>query len=348
MDTSIYPWQQQAWQQLQKLHTRLPHAILFHGGQGIGKLRLVEQFAQSLLCESLQPSGHACGTCAACGWFSQYSHPDYRRVRPEALEEGDVSEEPGAAEESATKKSGTASRNPSSEIRIDQVRSLTTFLNVSTHRSGLRVLLLYPAEALNSASANSLLKILEEPPPETIFLLITHRPERLLPTILSRCRKFAMGMPAEKDALAWLESEEVSDPQRWLAELGGAPLAARDAAKSGAAEGQDEVLAHFARPDRATALSVAERLQKTPLTSLVAWHQRWMYDMLLVKLCDKVRYYPRHQKTLTALAARVSADRLQQALRLAGQRRAVADHPLSARLFIEDMLLEYTQIFSHA
>jgi DNA polymerase-3 subunit delta' len=347
MDELIYPWQQQAWLQLQQLRERLPHAILFHGAQGIGKLAFVEKFAQSLLCEAPVSNGHACGTCAACGWFLQYGHPDYRRVRPEVLDEGDADESTTTEEEPATKKSGASARSPSKDIRIEQVRSLATFMNVSTHRSGLRVIMLYPAEALNSASANALLKTLEEPPPSTIFLLISHRPERLLPTILSRCRKFAMGMPSATDALDWLKTQGVKDTERWLAEQGGAPLAALEAAQSGSAEGHDDLLTQFARPDMATALSVAERLQKIPLSSLVAWQQRWLYDLLLVKLCAKVRYYPRHQKVLTALAANVPAERLQQALRNAGERRAVADHPLSARLFIEDMLLEYTQIFSH-
>ena len=347
MDALIYPWQQQSWQQLQQLRLRLPHAILFHGAEGIGKLVFVEKFAQSLLCESTHSNGHACGTCAACGWFLQYGHPDYRRVRPEALDEGDADDNTATEEEPAAKKSSASARNPSKDIRIEQVRSLATFMNVSTHRSGLRVVMLYPAEALNSASANALLKTLEEPPPATVFLLISHRPERLLPTILSRCRKFAMGMPSAADALAWLKTEAVNDADRWLAEQGGAPLAALAAAQSGAAEGHDDLLTQFARPDMATALSVAERLQKIPLSSLVAWQQRWLYDLLLVKLCAKVRYYPRYQQVLTALAATVPVARLQQALRNAGERRAVADHPLSARLFIEDMLLEYTQIFSH-
>ena len=183
MDSLIYPWQQKAWQQLQHLRTRLPHAILFHGAEGTGKLAFVEKFAQSLLCESPLHNGHACGTCAACGWFLQYGHPDYRRVRPEVLDEGDADENTASDEEPIAKKSATSTRNPSKDIRIEQVRSLATFMNVSTHRSGLRVVLLYPAEALNSASANALLKTLEEPPSDTIFLLISHRPERLRPTI---------------------------------------------------------------------------------------------------------------------------------------------------------------------
>jgi DNA polymerase-3 subunit delta' len=101
----------------------------------------------------------------------------------------------------------------------------------------------------------------------------------------------------------------------------------------------------LAKPDAATVLNVAERLQKTPIPLLVAWQQRWLHDLFSVKLSGRVRYYPQHQMRLKAIADRLSVDRLQQALRDANNRRAVADHSLSARLFIEDMLLAYLSLF---
>lgn len=156
----ILPWHAQAWTQLQAMRSRLPHAILFHGAEGIGKTVFAEAFAAALLCEALLPDGHACGSCLSCGWFSQYSHPDYRRVRPELLDDDDVEE----SDDGDAKKPAKAAKAPSREIRIEQVRALSNFMNLSTHRHGNRVVLLYPAEALNTASANALLKTLEEPP----------------------------------------------------------------------------------------------------------------------------------------------------------------------------------------
>src|SRR4051812_44969911 len=90
MEMKIFPWQEEAWRQLQQLRERMPHAILFHGTLGIGKTRFAEHVAQSLLCEAPLAGGHACGACASCNWFTQYNHPDYRRVRPEILEEDEV------------------------------------------------------------------------------------------------------------------------------------------------------------------------------------------------------------------------------------------------------------------
>lgn len=341
----IYPWQQDDWQRLQQYRERLPHAILFHGQEGSGKVHFAENFAQSVLCERPTIDALACGACEACGWFSQYSHPDYRRVRPEVLYAEDAESSAETDEEPAGKKTAS-SRNPSKEIRIDQIRALATFMNVSTHRAGLRVVLLYPAEALNGASANALLKTLEEPPPNSLFLLISHRYDRLLPTIRSRCQSFALGLPDSKAATKWLEQQGLTDADKWLAEQGGAPISALAAAQSDDEDGQEELLAQFARPDMAKALVVAERLQKVSLSSLVSCQQRWLYDLFLIKLTGKVRYYPRHEKTLLALAKQIALHRLQQALRDAGERRAVSDHSLSARLFIENMLLDYVRLFS--
>lgn len=346
MNIEIFPWQKAAWQQLQQLQHRLPHALLFHGPAGIGKTAFVEHFARSLLCETPAHDGQACGKCRSCGWFVQYGHPDYRRVRPEILEDADSLD---ADEESDTgdgKKAAKSAKAPSKEIRIDQIRALADFINISTHRQGKRVILLYPAEALNTAAANALLKTLEEPPPETVYLLISNSLDRLLPTILSRCRKFALTMPAFDESLAWLKAQGIDGADRLLAEQGGAPLAAQALAQAGSREVIEEFLDHLANPGIDGALKIADRLQKTPVLHQVEWLQRWLYDLFSVKLSGKIRYYPRYKKELTALAAKVDVNALMQALKNMTERRAIAEHPLSPKLFVEDMLLNYSRLVS--
>ena len=223
MNHTLYPWQVPAWQQLARLREFLPHAILFHGPEGIGKTAFVERFAQSLLCETPATDGQACAQCISCGWFTQYSHPDYRRVRPEVLDENADAEDEDTAEPADVKKSSAKSaKAPSKEIKIDQIRALADFMNISTHRRGKRVIVLYPAEALNTIAANSLLKTLEEPGPDTVFLLVSSGIDRLLPTILSRCRKFALTIPSRDEALHWLEAQNIDDAEAWLCEQGGA------------------------------------------------------------------------------------------------------------------------------
>ncbi len=345
MKKVLFPWQDDAWRQLQQLGARLPHAILFYGREGIGKTEFAEQFAQALLCERPDGHGHACGECASCGWFAQYSHPDYRRVRPEVLDEGDAADEEGA-DADETPKAAKSTKAPSKEIKIDQIRALSDFMNVSTHRQGGRVVLLYPAEALNAAAANSLLKTLEEPPANTVFLLVTNSLDRLLPTILSRCRKFPLPAPSREQALAWLKSQGLDDAEDCLAQQGGAPIAAMNFASGDLREVHDELLGQLARPSLDGAIKTAERLQKSPISEIVAWQQRWLYDLFSVKLSGRIRYYPRHGKQLAELAGKADAECLMQALKTANDRRALASHPLSPRLVIEDMLLDYLKIFA--
>jgi len=339
MSATIYPWQQAAWQQLQTLRSRMPHAILFHGAAGTGKADFIERFAQSLLCEAVLPDGHACGTCASCGWFLQANHPDYRRVRPEALE--DELPADGEEGENETKKAAKSSKAPSREIKIEQIRNLADFMNISTHRQGLRVVVLYPAEALNLPASNALLKTLEEPPPGTVFLLSSNSLDRLLPTILSRCRKFALPMPSHAEALAWLKAQGVPDADSWLREQGGAPLTALAQSEGGNREELEILLQMLARPSVENALRVADKLQKLPLSTQVSCLQRWLYDVFSYKLAGNIRYYPRYQKELAQLAGKIHVSRLLAAIKRANERRAVADHPLSPKLFLEDMLLDY-------
>jgi DNA polymerase-3 subunit delta' len=336
MTTSIYPWQEAAWQQLQTLRARMPHAILFHGAAGTGKADFIEHFAQSLLCENAGPGGHACGECVSCGWFGQQNHPDFRRVRPESFED----EVTGDGEEGEEKKAAK-SKAPSKEIKIEQIRQLADFMNISTHRQGLRVVVLYPAEALNMPASNALLKTLEEPPPGTVFLLSSNSLDRLLPTILSRCRKFALPMPSHDEALAWLKAQGVADADSWLREQGGAPLAALAQSESGSREEMDVLLQMLGHPSVEAALRAADKLQKVPLSSLVSWLQRWLYDMFSYKLSGNIRYYPRYRKELAGLADKVHTAKVMAAIKSVNERRAIADHPLSPKLFIEDMLLDY-------
>ncbi|MGH8856041.1 MAG: DNA polymerase III subunit delta', partial [Telluria sp.] len=149
-------------------------------------------------------------------------------------------------------------------------------------------------------------------------------------------------MPSHEEALAWLKAQGVPDADSWLREQGGAPLAALAESEGGNREDMEALLHFLANPAVDSALRTAEKLSKSALPALVAWQQRWLYDVLSLKLSGRVRYYPRYQRELAALAGRVHTAGLNRAIKAAGERRAVADHPLSAKLFVEDMLLEYT------
>ena len=164
----IYPWQASVWQRLMSDKKRVPHALLLRGQRGIGKLDFAIPFCRALLCEQLNSDHQACGVCPSCGWFEQDNHPDFRFISPEQ----DTSKDDDG---------GTKSTKKRTQIVIDQVRGLSDFLSLSSHKSdGLRIALIHPAEGLNASAANALLKMLEEPPPNVVFILVAHQAQSKL------------------------------------------------------------------------------------------------------------------------------------------------------------------------
>jgi DNA polymerase III subunit delta' len=325
----IFKFQDQAWNAWVQLRERLPHAILIQSGEGMGEFEFAQACAQSLLCEKPGPDRRACGSCGACNWFSQGNHPDFRLIVPESM--APESREEGA--EPAKKKS--------EQIRIEQVRELAGFLAVGTHRGGLRVLLVYPAEAMNANTQNALLKSLEEPPPDTIFVLVTTQAERLLATVRSRCLRFALPLPEPAQVLHWLKEQDVERPETALAAAGGAPLAAlkaveMEADRLGFIEGLQN--------PRFDPIALAESVGRVPLWDLVGWLQRWSYDLLLARVAGRIRYNPDQEAVIAATAGRCDAAELAGYLRQLAAARALARHPLNAKLFAEDLLLGYQRL----
>ena len=162
----VYPWQENLWQQLAG-RAQHAHAYLLHGPAGIGKRALAERLMARLLC--LSPSGlDACGNCKSCHLLAAGTHPDNFVLEPEEADK---------------------------PIKVDQVRELVEFVVQTAQLGGRKVVLLEPAEAMNLNAANALLKSLEEPSGNTVLLLISHQPSRLLPTIKSRCVQQACPLP---------------------------------------------------------------------------------------------------------------------------------------------------------
>ena len=336
----IYPWQSDDWARLQQLRSSWPHALLLHGRAGIGKLQFAQHLAQSLLCESPTESHEPCGHCVACLWFSQGNHPDYRAVLPEALA-GELSgdEKPDAEE-------GKKTKVPSKEIKIDQTLALMSFLSVSSHRGGARVVLLYPAEAINTFAANALLKTLEEPPAGVTFILVSARIDRLLPTVISRCRQWPMTLPATAVAVQWLAQQGVEQPAALLAEAGGAPLTALALASDENRALRDFALAQLAAGPACDAFACAESLQKLPVPMVLGWLQRWLYDLLAQKTAGSPRYFPAASKALERCAAQLDTGRFAQFQKTVTRQRAVENHPLNARLVFEELFFGYRQVFA--
>jgi DNA polymerase III subunit delta' len=301
---------------------RLPHALLIHGPGGIGKRTLTEHFAQFLLCEG-SPGDRPCGRCEACRWFVAGSHPDMRWVEPEAIATTQ------ATEGDADDRSASRAAKPSLEIKVEQIRALADFLNIGSHRGRHRVALVHPAEDMNAHAANSLLKSLEEPPPNAIFLLVSHRPARLLPTIRSRCVALPVRLPARPEAEAWLRANGVEEPIRWLAFAGGAPLRALEYA-SGPRGG---TIARMLKAIQAGLPGDAAAGDREELEALAEVLQKIALDRAFAAFGGEPKY-----ATAAMGAGGGPAIEWLAFARAMGRNRALARHPLNSRLFASDML----------
>jgi len=217
LDAVPLPWQQEAWAALTaRLGSgQLPHGLLISGQAGVGKGLFATAFARYALCRHPR-DGRACGACPACAQFNAGTHPDFQRV---SFEE----REGKAGEEGALKQN----------ISVEQIRDLIIGLQLRSHQGGRKVAVIEPAEGMSIAAANSLLKTLEEPPPDTLILLVSSAPGRLPATIRSRCQLLAMPAPKAADAMDWLRARGSRDDWQVMLDLaGGAPLAAMELAAS--------------------------------------------------------------------------------------------------------------------
>ncbi|MDH3514541.1 MAG: DNA polymerase III subunit delta' [Gammaproteobacteria bacterium] len=224
-----YPWHDGLRTALSHQFDKLPHALLLQGRPGLGKHDFAIRLAQALLCE--QPrDATACGKCRACHLFQAGTHPDFHVLQPEEITEsnGNLCSVYGTRYPNDRKRA-----RPSADITIYQIRSLIEDMQIRPYSASRKVVLLSPAEAMNLNAANSLLKLLEEPPLGSMLLLVTGHPARLPATIRSRCARLLFRPPPPAVAEAWLQSrpETREHAARLLDLSGGAPLLAATLAR---------------------------------------------------------------------------------------------------------------------
>lgn len=311
----------------------LPHAILLHGRAGIGKHVFAEHFASALLCKQPNTDHQACGQCQSCLWVKEGGHPDFRFI---------TIEDDGGKSDTANKKT-----NKKSQISVAQIRQLYEYLSLSTHQvSGRRIILISPAEALNVASANALLKMLEEPPDNTLFLLVASQPQRLLPTIVSRCQAIDLPNPSSVDAVAWLQAQNMNenDAADALAYTGGAPLKALDI--QGQLETNQKLMQQLSMGAKLDPFISAPILLSLGMEHAVEALQKWTFDLMNVSLMQGVHYHIRLANTFQALCKSVNLSALITFQRNLTEVKKSANHPLSNEMQLERILLEYTHVFN--
>lgn len=321
----IYPWQQGLWQQLSQ-RAQHAHAYLLYGQGGTGKRAFAETFVALLLCQRPE-GGQACETCKACLLRQAGTHPDLQRVLPEEADK---------------------------PIKIDQVRALVDFVAQTAQLGGRKVVLLAPAEAMNLNAANALLKSLEEPSGNTVLVLLSDAPSRLLPTIRSRCLQQACPHPSSAQSLQWL-SEQMPDQEPSLCAqalhwAGGSPLLAQAllqadglAQRSAVVEGVKALL-----KNQQTASQLAESWNKLDLARVFDWFFAWSQAIVRQQLAgvSDEALEPEMHKVLGYLAQRSSQQdvlTLQQWL-LEQRQKVLGKANLNRVLLLEALLLRWASL----
>lgn len=367
----IAPWLKPLWESLDLQN--FPNAVLIHGQAGIGKFEFALELAKALLCEgSNKIQSKPCNQCEACHWFDTANHPDFTALVPEThrslLPHADYESEesPKKSKSSRDESDGESTeKKEKKNIAIEETRNAIETLSIGSHRGGNRVILIYPLETLRNDSANTLLKSLEEPPPQTIFILLADRLDRVLPTIRSRCRLLSAGRPDRAMGVEWLHSQianiagatfNEADVESLYDEQGGAPYAVLDSLI--ARHNKDEkdelsiaiqasriLLQSMSQGVRIQWLEASEKIHKAQFSFLLATMQRWSSDLQAVAQGGMPRYYPKHISTFQVLSQQARVPKLIQFWKILVQYRRHENHPLATRVQIEALLSQYQQIF---
>lgn len=319
------PWHFSHWQRfLNSLEAkRLPHAILLTGSEGLGKRYFANRLAANLLCSAPTASGWSCGKCRGCQLLQSSTHPDCVAIEPE---------EPGKA------------------IKIDTIREFVQKESLTSQLGGYKVIIIEPADALNVAAANSLLKTLEEPITNTVMVLISDQPGKLPATIRSRCSLFKFTRPEEGIALDWLSTaiEADADAPLLLSLANGAPLKAVALSDKNLLLEREQMLGEVAAllRQQADPVIIAARWDKLSLARIIEWFAGWVIDMIRIQVNKKnaVIINIDQMALLRDLGSNVQSKQLHLMLEQLYQARRTLGGQLNTQMLLEGILLKWSTI----
>lgn len=324
------PWLQR---QLELLLQQRGHALLLAGPSGLGQYTLALALARAWLCEHASAHG-ACGQCESCHAIDVRTHPDLCVLLPEtlSLELGWPLDE--KTQDKIDRKELKASR----VIRVEAAREAVSFTQFTRSRGHTKVVLIYPAERMNTEAANTLLKTLEEPVGAVRFVLASEAAHQLLPTLRSRCQSHALHWPDAAQALAWLQAASGADAESarvWLRAAGGRPDDALLWAQAGLAADTWRRL-----PRALTAGDFSAMVEWGPARQLDVL-QKLCHDLMAVTAGGAPRYFEARDLPATAgLRCLVAWSR-----ELAQSARSV-EHPFQAPLMLEAWAARARQVLA--
>jgi DNA polymerase-3 subunit delta' len=302
------PWHSELWQSFNQRidDQRLPHAIILNGLEGVGAEHLASALAYRMLCNQVDKNV-ACGQCRGCITLQAGSHPDFYLLQPQ---------------------------EKSKFIKVDQIRSLCESLAKTSQQGGWKVAVIFPAEAMNIAASNALLKSLEEPEPNTLIILVSSRLSAIPMTIRSRCQIESLAIPSTKIAQKWLSSR-VGVKQVNISELlqiaNGKPLLALDYINGSGFDRRQhlESLLDAMRRSDETPFAAAQACQKYSPEELIEWMLSYVHRLMVGEFQNKPK------PTLF-----IFVDKLIKA-----RAWLLSGSPLNTQLLWEELFIEWAQIF---
>ncbi len=310
--------------QTQLLLQQRGHAWLLQGPSGLGQYSLALSLVGAWLCESPREQG-ACGACASCHAMDVRTHADLCVLMPETqmLQLG------WPLGEKAQSEIDDKKRKPSKEIRVDAMRDAVEFSQRTSSRGRGKAVLVFPAERMNTITANALLKTLEEPPGDVKFVLATESAHQLLPTVRSRCLGHTMHWPKPQESSAWMEAQGVPErvAQTVLQAAGGRPDDAMDFLQSG----RDPAV--WAQLHRALCQGDTSIFKDWSIAQIVDALQKLCHDLSARQVHGPLRFF-----TPQGLGPSVDLSALTQWDRALTQIAKTVEHPYNAGLMLEALV----------
>ncbi|NOI13364.1 DNA polymerase III subunit delta' [Vibrio hepatarius] len=313
----LYPWLDELWQEWRDSLDagRFSNSAILTADYGLGHEQLVDAFSRAVMCSNY--ASEACGFCHSCQLMNSGSHPDYHVVEPE--------------------KEGKS-------ITVEQIRHCNRQAQESSQLAGVRLFVIQPAEAMNESAANALLKTLEEPSSNCMFLLVTHRPSLLLPTITSRCQQWTLAAPNSATISEWIAQQDSVSVPPYAAHINNnSPLKTLAFAKEGEADTYQAIEQQLLQAvnGQGDVMKFAKELSANPAERLA-----WIWYLLTD--AQKVHFgvdAPFFTPGAAQLAAVVSYTKLyEQAEALSSLIEQLREHTgLNSELLILDWLFKFNE-----
>ena len=306
------------------------HAWLLQGPSGLGQYELALALVSAWLCEK-PTQNRACGDCPSCHSMAVRTHADLEVLMPETV----MIELGWPLSEKAQDEIDKKTRKPSKEIRVDAMRDAVEFSQRTNARGRGKAVLVYPAERMNTITANALLKTLEEPPGDVRFVLATEASHMLLPTIRSRCLAHTMNWPEADESLVWLTGQGVPSAvaQELLRSAGGRPADVLRQTESGLSPDW------WAQLPKAMIQGDARHLTDLSPAQAIDALQKLCHDLVLRHSGAEPRFFEKTQLPPSAASVMNLTDwfkRLMQSAR-------TSEHPFNAGLMLEAMTADAQQ-----